>query len=190
MKQRFFATCLPTLALCSTLAAAEEAPVLVDTKGDLNIWSLSGNEYAAIGIGPDPLSLDSKAWGVECPIDAMTDEKKCTFHFYNVLAEGPQGGIFVNFLGTDEPQIVCAAYHDFPGKIAMIRVDRNEPVETNEAGCVSAIKLLPQLINGSFVTVRYSRLPGGHDTDSKHSLHGFSETVDVAKRMYEGSFLR
>ncbi|WP_353429003.1 hypothetical protein [Paracoccus denitrificans] len=183
------AACAGCLCASVALATKEVPPKVVEEDDGLYVWSLSeSGDYAAISLTPDFFALDAIAWGIECPIDAMSDHRMCKFLFENPVTRKRNGsGLFVNYLGTSDPQFICVSLHDYPGKKAMIRVDKNAPFTTMENGCIAAAEVLPQLLTGTKVTLRRYTFPGNFSRDEEHLLTGFTKTIDTVRRIQEGT---
>lgn len=175
-----------------TEEAGVEPAILLEKASGLWVWSLAEkNEYAGVSITPHIVEIDSIGWGIECPIDAMSDRRRCSFTFRNPMpGESEWPALFVNYLETNAPQLVCVAGHDHSGKVAMIRVDKNEPVATWENGCIGADDILPELMSGETVTVRAYRYPHNNPDDNRHSLVGFAKTIEVVSRIIDGTLPR
>ncbi len=119
-------------------------------------------------------------WSFFCQVDAMSDQRMCVFH-------RGLGGLFISYGGQPAPQSICVFGHDFPGRIAMIRVDKLPPVETDLSGCTSAKPLLDQLIAGSNVTVRRYEWPRDWPVDETSTLDGFHMTMKVIDKAFFNS---
>jgi hypothetical protein len=67
--------------------------------------------------------------------------------------------LWLNLSGKNQ-ELLCIAGHDFPGLAAMIRVDDNKAIETNEKGClILSRELDDQLMAGKNLTIRGSHWP-------------------------------
>jgi len=130
-----------------------------------------------VAVGPN--FLDDDSWSVGCPIDAMTDRKKCTI-------EGPThraARIMVFYGNSQAPQSICIIGHDFPGRTGQIRVDSNPAVTTDRDGCVAPSQVFGQLKVGSKFTTRSYKWPNDWPVDESANLAGFGKAVEVMRRM-------
>jgi len=115
-----------------------------------------------------------------CNINSMTDKKKCHL---NILTQNGSGGLH-NVIDENENIIrSCVIGHDYPGKTAAIRIDKNKPFYTDENGCIewpSTKRLQSELTAGSILLVQYSNWPSGYrETDSL-----IDGRLDAAKKLY------
>lgn len=131
---------------------------------------------ARVGTSADPQLAD---WSIDCRVDAMTDERNCSFH-------GDIDGLFVSYGTHQQPKIVCAFGHDYPGRQAMIRIDQNPALTTDTMGCIEASSIMPQLTTGSIALVRSVRWPNDFPVDASVSLAGFVKTLEVITRIQNG----
>ena len=113
-------------------------------------------------------------WSINCPIDAIDDKRKCN------ISSGV-ANLFIDYGARKSPASVCALDHDFPGLTAMIRVDKNAPLQTDKEGCVAASSILKQLRNGSEVTTRTVKWPYRGNVDKTASLQGLADALDLVE---------
>ena len=86
----------------------------------------------------------NNTWAFHVRIDEMTDQKIITTSRrpYKLSAEFGEMALNSNVylwldLSSVDQEILCVGGHDFPGMKAMVRVNSNSPIETNEEGCIS-----------------------------------------------------
>jgi hypothetical protein len=111
----------------------------------------SGSEYRIMPDKTASIAKNGEIWIASCKIDPINDEKSCAA--YDVFER-----IVVSFKTTDRPVQICVNGHDFPGRNAFIRTDKNKAVETNEAGCVGG-GYIAQMLKGKVVTSRIVKWP-------------------------------
>lgn len=61
----------------------------------------------------------------------------------------------------------CVTGHDYPGRTAAIRIDKNKPFYTDTNGCIgrpTTIRLQSELISGSILLVEYNEWPKGFNS--------------------------
>jgi len=108
---------------------------------------------------PDEMTVLGNTWHFTAHRDEMTDTPVITA--YRVGQWSLSGrmishslGVYLNFSKADMEQI-CVFGHDFPGRIAMLRVGDNPPVQTNENGCtILTLNLDKQLRSNKSIKVR------------------------------------
>lgn len=165
----------------AAIAVALASPSFAQEK---SVYSEGGYYVSVFHDGSGSVSRSQAAfeprWSFDCRVDAMSDKRMCSFH-------RDLGGLFVSYDGTSAPKTICAFSHDFPGRSAMIRVDKLPPIETGPNGCAPADLLLGQLIAGSNVTVRRYEWPRDWAIDETSTLDGFHMTLKVIDREFFGS---
>lgn len=85
----------------------------------------SGAEYSIMPDKTATVAKEGVIWAVRCKIDPINDEKNCAG--YDVYDR-----VLVGFGTTDRPTEICLPGHNFPGRTAYLRVDKNKAVETGE----------------------------------------------------------
>lgn len=86
-------------------------------------------------------------------------------------------------LSDRNKEMLCVAGHDFPDMKAMIRVDDNDPIETNEKGCLLLTKNLDgQMRSGSEVTIRGHHWPYRGAETFKINLGGYIQITEYLLR--------
>ena len=124
----------------------------------------------SISVGQNILS--ESLWSFRCRTDAMTDQRSCSFN-------DPAAGIAVLAL-TDDQRSICAVQHDYPGRKAMVRVDKLEPIDLGTSGCqpISDV-LMGELRNGAEIAVRAYHWPYDFPKDMRVTLAGFNEAMSL-----------
>ncbi|MEP4525113.1 MAG: hypothetical protein ABJ005_13980, partial [Alloalcanivorax venustensis] len=85
-------------------------------------------------------------------------------------------------LSQSTREVFCVAGHDYPGLTAMIRVDSEKAIETNENGCLSLSNSLDdQLRSGSKVFIRGSHWPYKSPETKNISLDGYRVMTDFLR---------
>lgn len=131
----------------------------------------------SVALGP---GVQAFRWWIDCRVDAMDDRRHCYL--------SSMDGLFISFGATDRPTQVCVSGHDFPGRTAMIRIDRNPPITTSERGCVAAETIMPQLLAGAEVTTRRVRWPRDFNVDTTTTLEGLSAALGLIARILNNEF--
>jgi len=137
------------------------------------IYTIYKDGSASVRESADVLS---KGWEISCRRDKMTDAQNCT-------VSGTETGLMVILAGSSEPSSVCAIHHDFPGRTAAFRIDKDKPVQTNADGCVPG-PFVNSLVKGRDVTVRSVKWPYDYPRDETGSLRGFSSAIELAKFIF------
>ena len=137
----------------------------------------------AVLLGAEPALVPEKTtWSAACEIDELTDARTCW-----VRADEIERPFHVMWSG-DEPPIILAGIHDFPGRTATVRVDKGKPREFGYAArdIKSAQKqtaaLLPELKKGQAVMFEWHRWPTGAERGAL-LLEGFPEAYENALRL-------
>ena len=133
-------------------------------------------------------SFDDK-WSFHIRNDEMTDEQKITVKKYAWKFTEEFGEIRMTSsislwlrLTDKNYESLCVLGHDYPGMTAMIRVDKNPPLETKENGCLQLTKDLDgQLRSGSKITIRGSKFPYSGSETKVIDLGGYSEMSDFLR---------
>ena len=132
---------------------AEGRIEILPERKQLNSWNLDVDEI-----------LSDKRVDIisGCNVDAITDLQQC---YLNIRPHNRGGGIYARtdsngyFLGA------CVNSHDYPGKVAIIRVDKNKPIYTDKKGCTArqdAKRLEKQILEGERLLTRYAEWPNGY----------------------------
>lgn len=117
------------------------------------------------------MAQDYGSWTPDCKTDPMDDSLQC-----KIVNE--RAAIAVFFQGKNhKAYIVCVYAHDFPGRSAQIRVDKNPAVVTGESGCISASEILAQMKAGNRVRSRAYEWPYDVGKDREGSLKGLSAAI-------------
>ena len=98
-----------------------------------------------------------------CQTDSVTDERSC---YMNFLPELRKGGIRATIDSRGKFLSACVNTHDYPGRSAVIRIDKLKPITTNKKGCIgrkTASKLEKQILSGSTMLTRYAEWPYGYE---------------------------
>lgn len=117
-------------------------------------------------------------WSLACRNDAMTDQRSCTM-------SNPKVGLFLRFTNPRATPSLCVTDHDYPGVVAMIRVDGQSPVSLGTSGCTIDPSLLAQLENGTDIVVRSQEWPNAQ-RDRRGVLTGFNDALAFARWLYDG----
>jgi hypothetical protein len=123
----------------------------------------------------------TNSWQAKCTREARTEEIQC---FIALGFEGPPGTPilrFYDFWG----RTICVGRHDFPGRVATVRVDEGKAVPMSQEGkgdCVSdagATTLLDQLARGKIATITFSQRPSGVPVDAIVDLAAMNSALRV-----------
>lgn len=120
---------------------------------------------------------DSKTWLTACKTDAMTDEYTCA-----IMKDD-----LVIIKSKDGYKVVVGTKH-FPGKTALIRLDKNKPIESNEKGQYShqqSAQLINDMANAKTVTTRFIQWPYEKYVDSTMDMTNFNVAKKVLDLIYE-----
>jgi hypothetical protein len=118
-------------------------------------------------------------WSGSCKRDAMSDVMECQL-------TNMDNRLFISFTGS-EPRRIGVIGHDFPGRTGAIRVDRKPARSTDTDGFVPATQLLPELLKGQSVTVRYYKWPYDYAKDEAHPIGPLRDALDLLRWMYANS---
>lgn len=128
-------------------------------------------------------------WSFRIKNDEMTDEQKISVRRYPYKMTDQFGEIkldsnvylWIN-LSNAHREVLCVAGHDFPGKTAMIRVDKNDPIETNKNGCLHLSSSLDdQLRKGNTLIIRGYHWPFDGAETREVSLGGYIKTTEFLR---------
>jgi len=144
-------------------------------------------EYDLRTADENPVFKDT--WSFRIKNDEMTDEQKITVRRYPYKLTDSFGEIklesnlylWMNFSNA-EREILCVSGHDFPGKKAMIRVDSNDPIETNKNGCLRLdTSRDSQLRKGNSLIIRGYHWPYDGAETRSISLGGYIKTSEFLR---------
>lgn len=141
-------------------------------------WVTKSDEGYAIITKEDDVS--NGRWNVDCSIDKMVDKRKCVIY-------GDYGAPVLRYDFDKSPQLVCINAHNFPNRTAMIRIDKNEPVTTDEKGCVAAGTVMPQIQSGKVFLARWYKWPQDQPIDTETQLMGLSIAIKTASEIQENN---
>lgn len=141
----------------------------------------------------DKNTILKDTWSFKIKNDEMTDEQKISARRYPYNMSDAFGEIkldsnvylWINLSNADQ-EVLCVAGHDYPGKTAMIRVDKNDPIETNKNGCLHLNSSLDdQLRNGYTLVIRGYHWPYDRAETREISLGGYIQMREFlrARRM-------
>ncbi|MEP4348476.1 MAG: hypothetical protein ABJ343_05540 [Marinobacter sp.] len=128
-------------------------------------------------------------WSFQVKNDEMDDEQIITVRRYPHKISDRFGEmelksdiyLWIN-LSQSTREVFCVAGHDYPGLTAMIRVDSEKAIETNENGCLSLSNSLDdQLRSGSKVFIRGSHWPYKSPETKNISLDGYRVMTDFLR---------
>ena len=175
---------LAAILLSVVVNAAE--PELLDFGS--YVGRIYGDGSGSIGTPEDIENWDD-IWSFRIKTDEMTDEKIVTVErwAYNDTEEfgkiklKTEIYLWINFSDNDR-EVLCVGGHDYPGETAMIRIDSNDPIETNENGCLLLDnELNQQLIGGSVITIRGATWPYRAPDTQKINLGGYLAMSDFLR---------
>ncbi|ANM04657.1 hypothetical protein AMC78_CH02570 [Rhizobium phaseoli] len=133
----------------------------------------SGADYRIMPDKTATVAKDGVIWVVSCKIDPINDNKNCGT--YDVFER-----VVVGFDATDRPTEICLPGHDFPGRTAFLRVDKNKAIETDEDGCVGG-GYIAQMIKGKQLVSRIVVWPYDKFDDDKTDLLVLKDALDLVK---------
>lgn len=113
-------------------------------------------------------------WRLNCSKDKMTDERTCFILKFSA-------NFAVTLMPNGKPLTACVIGNDFPGRRGAIRLDKQKPIKTDEAGCVVYFKIFPQLLKAKHVTTRRYEWPDDYPKDAEGSLDGFDKAISLAR---------
>ncbi|MGO8003132.1 hypothetical protein [Rhizobium ruizarguesonis] len=133
----------------------------------------SGAEYRIMPDKSATVIKDGVIWVVGCKIDPINDNKNCETHdaFERVM---------VVFGTTERPTEICLPGHNFPGRTAFLRVDKNKAIETGEDGCVGG-GFIAQMLKGKQLVSRIVVWPYDEFDDDKTDLSVLRDALDLAR---------
>ncbi len=120
--------------------------------------------------------IGTSRWEPRCTIDAMTDKERCSVN--NLYAE-----MFIILDEKREPKYICVSGHNYAGKQAVIRVDKNKPFNTDETGCLESPDLLKQMIAGKIILSYRYKWPTEHPIDRYGELDSLSSALKKVKEI-------
>lgn len=85
-----------------------------------------------------------------------------------------------------EPRMICVRGHDFPKRPAMIRVDKQPPVTTDDESCVDAEMIFGDLSGAKFILTRWYKWPYDTPVDTTTSLLGIAVAVKIVAEIQDG----
>ncbi|MCS4089551.1 hypothetical protein [Rhizobium sp. BK176] len=133
----------------------------------------SGAEYRIMPDKSATVAKDGVIWVVSCKIDPINDDKNCGTH--DVFER-----VVVSFGTTDRPTEICLPGHDFPGRTAFLRVDKNKAVETREDGCFGG-GLIAQMLKGKKLVSRIVVWPYDRFDDDTTDLLVLKDALELVK---------
>lgn len=185
------------LAGCATPSPPSEMPIRIPAGGGFNDtevsmpndvagWMRTGSingmayeyflDYSGSVTGTS-LDYGPHRWFVQCETDRITDEKSC--EIFSIQAE-----LVILFNGSRSAPFICALNHDFPGRNAAVRVDKQRPVQIKDGRCVRSAALFEALLKGDKVVVRQVKWPRDYPSDTEVSLAGLPEAYQLSKYLY------
>lgn len=123
----------------------------------------------------------TNSWQAKCTSEIRTDEIRCSIALGFKAPPGTPILRFYDFWG----RTICVGMHDFPGRVATVRVDEGNAVPMPEMGngnCIfdaGATTLLDQLVHGKIATIRYSQRPNDVPADAIVDLAGINSALKV-----------
>jgi hypothetical protein len=115
-------------------------------------------------------------WSVRIKKDEMTDEKIITVRrdaYKSGFRLRSDISLFLE-LSNKENEYLCISGHNYPNKKGIIRVDKNQPIETNVNGCVKlSTDLDSQMRKGNNITLRGYNWPYDAGETQNISLGGY-----------------
>jgi hypothetical protein len=147
--------------------------------------SLYSDGSGSFGL-PKDLELLGNHWSFHVKSDEMTDKIKVTayrmgqFDINGKKFSAPFG-LYLD-LAKSSNELICVLGHDFPGRTALIRVDKNNAVKTNNKGCVKLSKKLDvKFRSGQIAKVRGREWPDDFDKTFDVNLDGYSVLTDYLR---------
>ena len=134
---------------------------------------------AVLGAALGSVLSPAMAWQAECKINPMDDTQECQITDYDAR-------ILVFYGLAKNPAMICVIGHDFPGRLAAIRVDKNKMLAAEHEGCMSAGSLIEQMKAGRRVKVQYYEWPYDYPKYGEASLSGFEASLDKLRRLRGG----
>lgn len=127
-------------------------------------------------------------WSISCPIDVMSGKRNCS-----ISSREAGGGLFIYYGASVSPQQVCIL-DNAAGTHGLIKVDQNEPVMTDETGCVPAGRIIGQIVAGGRIATRSMGTVGRHGwpsgivADSSISLADIGKAMSLVTDIQQGRF--
>ncbi|MVA27625.1 hypothetical protein V6582_17515 [Agrobacterium vitis] len=135
----------------------------------------SGAEYRILPDHSASIAKNGEIWLVKCKIDIMNDAKNCAI--YDGLEH-----IVIDFKAMNRPVSICVIGHNFPGRHASIRVDKNKAVQTDEDGCIGGRYIVQMLKGQQFITRKVVWPYDNYDDDFVSSeLTLLPESIELMK---------
>lgn len=136
----------------------------------------SGLNYKIYGDGEATINSDisniTPDWKIICKTDAMNDKLDCD------ITSG-RTPLFIDYSYSINPQTVCIYGHDYPGRVALIRVDKSPPISSGENGCVTAAAIMPALLRSKTISTRKVHWPYDNTVDETGPLLGLREATEL-----------
>jgi len=171
--------------LCSALSVMSYTAKSDDGKelvlGNYRGWIFSDGS-GLIGSAEDVKKFND-TWNFQIKTDEMTDKKTITVKRYAYKNTEDFGKIKLTAsiylwlnLNNKNSESLCVAGHDYPGMVAVIRIDKNKPIKTNENGCITLNSdLNNQMKNGNSITIRGHHWPYKGAETFNISLSGYTK---------------
>lgn len=121
-----------------------------------------------------------KTWSVFCEIDSMTDKKSCNIH-------DKDARLFISIDQYAGINYVDVVGNDFPGKQAVIRVNKMKPAIGVQTGS-RAKKLIGSMTAGSVVRTRRYEWPYDVAKEGMTVIYGLPEAIQFAKWALAGNY--
>lgn len=125
-------------------------------------------------------NFSDERWLIDCRIDQMNDKRKCKIY-------SKDGGPFIYYGFSKEPESICIIGHNFPRRTGQIRIDKGDPITTDNEGCVPASRILDQMKTGSSFRSRWVEWPRDFSRDSEISLDGLNKAMSVVTEIQQGN---
>lgn len=119
-----------------------------------------------------------------CSTDKITDKTSCKMNIRpHSWSKSWDGGLIQTVSSDGSLLSSCVVGHDFPGRRASIRVDKNPSITTNKNGCISgsaARRFERQLKSGKILITRRIEWPYDYEKDKEMVVEGsFSTAQDL-----------
>ena len=139
---------------------------------------------------PKDIANFSDYWHLQFNSDSITDKKIIKANRYAFNNTKEFGKVQYKYhiwlsldLSNKSSEYLCVAGHNFPGKKAFIRVEKNAPITTGENGCVLIdASLDSQLKKGNQITLRGYYWPYEGGEDQIISLAGYAELTEFLRK--------
>ena len=148
-QEQYLSTEPPTVKWSGVTASGNSFTYFQDGSGDVS------------AVGSSDLTAN---WSIGCKNDAMTDARSCT------VSNSPLNLFFIFAAGKF--RAVCALGHDFPGRVAQIRVGDSKPVSLGTSGCIegaAAVTLAAAIHPGTQIRTRIYKFPYDYPSDASGS---------------------